>query len=42
MNFSGDILMRVVPSRHALLSCSTTSPDPSRFTRSLVIAGRVM
>ena len=30
MNSSGDILMCVVPSRQALLSCSTTSPAPQR------------
>ena len=30
-----DILMCVVPSRQALLSCSTTSPGPLRLSRSL-------
>ena len=40
MNSSGDILMCVVPSRQALLSCSTTLPAPSRLSRSKAIAGR--
>jgi hypothetical protein len=42
MNSSGDSLMCVAPSRHALLSCSTTSPAPSRSSRSKAIARRVM
>ena len=42
MNSSGDMRMRVVPSRHALFCCSTTSPAPSRLSRSMAIAGRVM
>ena len=39
MNSRGDITMCVVPLRERLLSCSTTSPAPSRLSRLLAIAG---
>ena len=42
MSSSGDITMRVVPSRQAVLSLSTTCPALLICTRSLASAGRVM
>ena len=42
LNSSGDITRCVVPSRHGVLSLSTTCPAALVCTRSLASAGRVM
>ena len=42
MSSNGDVTMRMVPSRHAVLSLSTTCPTLLHCTRSLASTERVM